>query len=199
MTDPLEGQDDVPIDGTLRIEFSEAMNTTLVEDALDLNFGPGYSVQWEQEDTILVITPHEDLDHATDYKVTITTDAMDLAGNPLDEMFELSFTTAPDTEPPKIVLTDPGDGQLDVSVDALIMIEFSESMDPASVAEALDVNPPFDYEISWNPEHTVLTLSPVGDLIHDTTYSVAVGEEAMDSAGNHLEGTYGFSFTTESS
>jgi len=57
----------------------------------------------------------------------------DLAGLSLGTDFVLSFTTG-DSQPPELVSMSPADGAVEVDVRAVVRVEFSEPVDPASVA-----------------------------------------------------------------
>ena len=74
--------------------------------------------------------PQTDLEALTEYTAIITTGVTDLAGNPLEDNFTWSFTTQkmPDTSPPAIISTGPGDGETMVPTSSLVTAVFSESL-----------------------------------------------------------------------
>ncbi|MEJ7610785.1 MAG: Ig-like domain-containing protein, partial [Ferruginibacter sp.] len=65
-----------------------------------------------------IFTPAANFLPNTTYTGTITTGARDRARNALKENYVWSFTTgtAPDTIPPKVILTDPTNGETNVAV-----------------------------------------------------------------------------------
>lgn len=109
-------------------------------------------------------------------------------------------TTEPagDTTPPQVTGFEPVDEAARVAVDAEIRIEFSEPVDADSAEVAvqlldesrevaLDVAPGVGDE---------LVFTPVGLLDGETEYTVVVGTELTDLAGNPLETEVMFDFTT---
>ncbi len=95
---------------------------------------------------------------------------------------------------PEFVATYPMDAAVDVSRDTTIVITFSKLMDQASVEGAITIAPELaNQAFAW--EGSVLTIS--GDLEDGITYSVSVGVEALDAAGNAFAGEETFSFRVE--
>lgn len=86
-------------------------------------------------DSIATFTPTNDLTASTVFAVALTTDAQDMDGLPLESDYTFSFTTglAPDTTAPVVTLTDPLNNVLDVPVNQVISVTFSEAMDASTV------------------------------------------------------------------
>jgi hypothetical protein len=97
--------------------------------------------------------------------------------------------------PPEITQTSPANADTNVAVSAPIEITFSESMQGASVINALTVEPvnPADPPVtglnySWNASHTVLTITH-NNLATDTEYRVEVDKAValdLDSPPKNL-------------
>jgi len=115
---------------------------------------------------------------------------------PLMEPVRWTAAPAP-ASPPTVASTTPANGSIGVNVSAAIVIEFDRPMDATSAVSALEVNPAFNYTTAWNTENTILTITPVPGLDHNTTYAVTIASAASDLDGGTLDGAYDFSFTTE--
>lgn len=127
--------------------------------------------------------------------------------NPGEEMMNHSD----DTEAPLVVDSDPVPSAVGVGAGATIHITFSEPMDNATVLAAYSsTDLPIDkVSTSWNDDNTVLTISPDEDLLYAEgigndptatprrTYSLSIGPNAADLAGNPLGSAYELSFKTK--
>jgi PKD repeat protein len=103
-TNPINGAYDVPFDTTPSITFSEEMSHSSVANAFSIE--PVVTGTFAWNGPTLTFTPSSPLAERTRYTVTVSTAAMDLAGNPLASPFSFSFTSAgttpgPNPEPPK--------------------------------------------------------------------------------------------------
>jgi len=101
-----------------------------------------------------------------------------------------------DATPPTVVSTDPTDGASDVPINASIQVTFSEPMDQSATQVALSFDPNVSCNLSWDPTGTILSCNPTTNLITDTAYNVTVDTGAQDLAGNPLQATFTFGFTT---
>lgn len=100
---------------------------------------------------------------------------------------------------PEVSSTTPADDATDVAVDADITITFNESMYVDTVEDGISVSPYFEYDISFNDDETIFTLSLREDLDNDTTYTITIDETAKGVSLQELMEDYDFSFTTEAS
>ena len=92
-TSPTEAEDDFDVSSPIIINFNVAMNESSVEAAIDLTpfFGANYF--WNSASTQLIIDPANDLTHATQYTITINTNAKAASTANLTDDFVLTFTT----------------------------------------------------------------------------------------------------------
>ena len=67
-----------------------------------------------------------------------------------------------------------------------VVVQFTAPMDQASVAAALQIDPPATVEAQWNDTSTQLVLVPTTGSTPGTYYTVTVGAGAMDAQGNAL-------------
>ena len=84
-----------------------------------------------------------------------------------------------------------------VATDDTVTIPFDAAMAPASVESALQVLPDQKVELSWNEDHTALTIAPERLWRADARYLVVVAESSATAGGNMLRSARRFSFTTE--
>ena len=99
-----------------------------------------------------------------------------------------------DREAPRIVSHTPSADATQVAADQLVEIVFSESMNRASVEEAVFIAPAVESELSWNDTRlNVVFRQPLQD---DRTYVVTVGTGSRDLRRNSLDRSYTFAFAT---
>jgi len=145
--------------------------------------------------------PEPDLLHNTTYNATITTGAMDLAGNALADNYTWSFTTEPDT-PPVVTSANPKDYDTDVDVYKSITVNFSKDMDGSTIDHETffvtlkDDTEKIAGEVTYNTEDKTATFTPEQDLMHEKDYTATITTGATDIAGNPLAGDYAWSFKT---
>jgi hypothetical protein len=98
-TTPADNAIDVAVNTSITATFSEAMDASTITTATffvdDGSSNIAGTVTYS--DTTAKFTPTTDLDYDTTYTATITIDAKDLAGNPLQDDYEWSFTTGSET------------------------------------------------------------------------------------------------------
>ncbi len=78
-----------------------------------------------------------------------------------------------------------------------IVVNFNQPMDTQSVAGAFSISPETPGEITWEADDYQLVFTPNSLLSTDTQYTVTVGTDARDAAGNALSAPYNWSFTTQ--
>jgi hypothetical protein len=96
-----------------------------------------------------------------------------------------------DLVPPTLVSTLPPPGAAAVTVDAVVVLEFSEPMAPGSVG--LTATPPLTFSAPA-VEGATVTFTPAAPLAWATSYTLTV--TGTDVAGNALAGLAAFTFTT---
>lgn len=172
--------------GTIRIRFSEAMETRYFIRAIDLQPWFSHHLGWRDNDSTLVIVP--DLLQPGSYTVTVNTHAMDRHRNHLQAASTFSFTVIR----PSVVSTWPQDGARKVPVDASVTLRFSEALDRASVAAALNAS--FPSTVTWND--TAVTLHPMKNLSYSSSYTVRLHGNATSVHGISLDDGAVISFST---
>ncbi len=184
-THPADGGT-LPANGTIRVYFSEAMETRYFVRAIDLHPWFSHHFAWSDNESVLAIIP--DILQPGTYTVTVNSQAMDRHRNRLQSPYTFSFTVIH----PSLISTWPQDGARKVPVDTAVTLRFSEVMDQASVAAALNAS--FSYTVSWNG--TSATLHPTGNLSYSTGYTARIDGNATSLHGVPLDDAYTISFTT---
>ena len=116
--------------------------------------------------------------------------ATDQAGNQ-----SLSQELKNDIVAPIVEGTAPVDLETGVRRTTKITITFSELMEPTTTANAFSISP----AVSGPPpkvQGVKLIFTPDGKLAANTTFMVTVAASATDQAGNPLDASFSFSFTT---
>ena len=186
---------DVAISTVITATFSAAMNQTSAEDAFSISPLVNGSLGWDND--TMTFTPDADLAHSTQYDVTIGTGAEDLAGNALAADFVWNFTTVADaniTTAPTVTASTPTG--TDVAISTVITATFSAAMNQTSAEGAFSISPAVNGSLGWAGD--MMTFTPDADLAYSTQYDVTIGTGAEDLAGNSLEESFAWNFTTES-
>ncbi|TLZ70974.1 MAG: hypothetical protein E6K10_06225 [Methanobacteriota archaeon] len=213
---------DVPTDTQILIAWSERMNGSSVELAFSYSDGLAtYTAGGWTHDGALntsVFSPAAAFAPGTRYTVRVESTARDLAGNRLDQNNDgigggacsgpvsswdclvWTFDTAPlppDTTPPRVLSTWPGDGEI-AATNAAIRIVFSETMDTASVETAFGYSDGFSFYwlsdgiTSWtstNVTDDTLRFAPRLEFASGGRITAYVDAGwARDTAGNPLDG-----------
>jgi outer membrane protein assembly factor BamB len=82
---------DAELDTSVSITFSEPMNRPSVENAFSIDPSIEGALGWSGNE--MIFTPSLNYDYHTEYTVTVSTAAEDLAGNSMTSSFSWSFTT----------------------------------------------------------------------------------------------------------
>jgi hypothetical protein len=181
------------IETMISVTFSEAMDKASTELAFSISPSINGSFLWDMDDITLTFDPISNLNYQTEYTVTITSGATDLAGNSLPVAQTWKFTTEGG---PHIVSTTPLHFSVDISVDTIISIVFSETMNENSVEEAFSISP--DADVMFNPKGVIIEFKPTPKLEYNTKYTITISPNATsDLSGKHLSGEYVFEFVTE--
>ncbi|MCK4757538.1 MAG: Ig-like domain-containing protein, partial [Thermoplasmata archaeon] len=107
------------------------------------------------------------------------------------------MTVSVDTTAPTVFSTTPVDGSTGVVAGRVIMIEFNEPMNTTTVEASVSLSPVTTISsYTWNNDNTVLRMVLFSDFEENTTYTITIGADAEDAAGNTMASDYTGSFTT---
>lgn len=103
-----------------------------------------------------------------------------------------------DKTAPSVSEVAPADASVDIALDSVITVVFSEAMTRTATEGAITVSPELTgMYFMWPAGTNGTTLEIAGDaMANGTEYTVTVGTGATDLAGNALAADYSFSFTT---
>ena len=185
-TFPADGDANIPINDSITVAFSEAVNAMTINAAtVSLWEGAAYVPATVAFDGVnnVVLTPIDDLSINTTYTVQVTTAVTDLAGIPLAAPVAWSFRTgAADTVAPTITLMSPANGATLVAVNGTITAVFSEMIDPSSIVFSLmQGSALIPSSILYDSLSKMVTITPGNTLASNTMYTVSIS--ATDLAG----------------
>jgi hypothetical protein len=202
---PADGATGVGINAALKVRFSESVNAlTVDETTIFVDDGTGTplsgSISFADEDRLVSIVPHAPLAAATLYTVNIS-GLTDRASNevvPLTTTFQTGF--GPDVVRPQVVRASPVGA--DVPVNSVVVVEFSEPIDPGTVSAAT-----FYVRNQTTGEYVSGSLSvdvtgrtayfmPAEPFAVGTYHRLSVTTGIQDVAGNPLASYFYQSFTT---
>ncbi len=198
---PAPNEMGVDVTESVVVQFSEPMQDITVSSAFTLSNGGAVG------DTMLIeagntyrFDPMAPLTRDTEYTVTITNAAMDMAGNTLAATtWKFRTTGTADTTPPRFVSSIPDDRDTNVPLDTNIELQFSEPINP-DTADDIIMTPDRDRDVTWSTDGSRLIFDPFQDLDIDTQYTLVIPAGSVeDGAGNAIEETVVITFTTGSS
>ncbi|MBN1878904.1 Ig-like domain-containing protein [bacterium] len=204
---PESGDTGISINTQIYMNFSKQVNSSTVTSAsvylVPVAFPDDHVlsvITLNPGNTSISLSPETDLDEDTDYRLTVTTDVTDLAGNSLDQTqglpldpFIAEFRTGGDDRtPPCVFESDPTDGDQNVSVNTGVTIHFTEAILPSTVntTSFLMVGP--DGAVTGNfmftSGNTVVLFQPGDRLASEETYTVTLTSAITDTSGHGLDG-----------
>jgi len=197
---PADGEEFVPVDSNIVINFSEAINAASVNtNSISLSAN-GFAVTAANLSTLnntVTYNPSLDLTAGTTYLLTINTAITDLAGNNLTQEFTSQFTTL--VEHPVLISHFPENNQVEVPRETVVKINFSEVISVANPDIAFKVTDSAGNNVigSHNIVSSIYNFIPSGAFLANERYRVDVfGQEVLDLDGNSLDSDYTFFFET---
>lgn len=203
-TSPVNGSTGESISTSVTATFSEAMDPATINKAsftLKDSSNSPVTGTVSYSGLTATFTPVSDLSYALSYTATIMTSATDLAGNAMLNNYSWTFTTidAPDITPPTVLSTVPGNGEIDVAVNAAVSATFSEDMNPATVnSTTFTIKDSLNNTVNGTVNYTgtTATFTPTSALTSSTVYTVTITTGVEDAAGNAIIQDYVWTFTT---
>jgi methionine-rich copper-binding protein CopC len=202
-SEPANGATDLGLVPNLRFTFSEPMDTNSLEIGMCVTTDPPASATcpnpslanfgtptWSNGDTQAQFTPSSPFQSGKTHVLVVS--ARDKGGNNLSGNRNVAFSmrAVPDTTPPTVVThstgADPATGS------GFVELQFSEAMNQQSVQDAFLSQPAISCAWVWTGNNARCNAA----LKQLTTYTVTLGTNARDSAGNALVAPYQFNFAT---
>jgi N-acetylmuramoyl-L-alanine amidase len=205
-TVPAKGDTAVSSVSTVRINFSNMMDTAAVRSAFAVNPPMNGSIAWEGNNTF-VFTPKGFWSFSTQYTVTMSGSALSETSLPLDgnkdgtggDAYSFSFTIQKQV-PPYVTLTSPKNNDTNITtVNTLIGIKFSKAMDTTSLKNNFSITPAVTGTFTFSADRLVIYFKAAAPLEYSTEYTVAMSGSAVSFDNVQLDGnndgTIGDAFT----
>ena len=173
---------------SIDIVFSEEVRHQTAQNAFSITPDVAVSPHWQG--LTLILTPATKLPLSTTFTVHMAAGVQDLAGNSQGKTEDLTFTTV---GPPTVQSVVPAPQASAVPVDTAIQITFDRLMDTQKVLDGLTISPAAPYTATWNGP--TLAIVPNNPLAFSTTYTISLGDPAVDTDGTLLS-PYATTFTT---
>ena len=196
-TDPANGDLNVPLNKTITVSFSTAMdpatinsNTFIVKQGTTALLGT-----YSYTGTTASFKPTNPLTVSTAYTAIVTAAVKDVAGNAMGADYNWGFST---NSIPAVTSTDPAAGATNVVLNKIITATFNKAMDPATINATTFLLKQGATVITGTVSYTANTASfaPSVPLSPNLLYSATITTGAKDPTGNALAADYNWTFTT---
>ena len=174
---PSDGDEEVPVEAQILVQFSRAMAPLTVLAALKeddvVEFSPPIAGTGEWLNTALYRFRPQQLDPATEYTARIGAGLTSVTDEQLPADFVWTFTTIA----PAVTAIAPDDNSRFAPRASEITVTFNQSMDRASVERdfrLLGFGTPVDGTFRWSEGDSVVTFHPAQPLELSTPYTVLV-------------------------
>jgi hypothetical protein len=188
----------LPTDGATDVNPTSAIVANFNQPVVSLGADPaslpqGFTLEpsaegrgeWINTSTY-IFHPEPGLAGGSTYRVNTNPDLTSTGGSPLESVQSWSFTTVM----PRLVSATPDDNTYFIHLDTNVQLNFSYSMDAASVESNFAMRTSDDTPVSgqstWNEDFTTFTFTPTALLQRDMQYSVSLGAEAAALGGTPL-------------
>ncbi|MCX6150332.1 MAG: Ig-like domain-containing protein [Ignavibacteriales bacterium] len=201
-TDPANAATGVAFNQKIAATFSKTMDASTITNAVFTLMQGTTPVSGfvSYSGTTAILAPASNLLPNTEYTVTITTGAKDLAGIALANNYIWKFTTgaAAVITPPTVSFTDPANVATGVPFNQKVAATFSKTMDASTITTATFTLMQGTTFVSGTVSYIGITATyiPSTNLAPNTTYTATITTGAKDLAGNALVNNYVWSFTT---
>ena len=198
-TQPAQGAVDVPAAAVVSATFNQELSeSSITAHSFSIRTDGGEplpgAVGYDAERRTLTFTPTPALPFDT--QVVARVDGVKAQnGAALTSAYEWSFTTGPDREGPRVLLTYPADGAVDVHPNAPVMVRFDEALESASITATTFLVSGVAGATEWREDTRTITFMPEAPFTAGTVYEVELTPGITDLAGNPLKEPFRFSFT----
>ncbi len=205
-TSPANNATNVQVNTVVTANFSEAMRAASITTGqftlYRVGFGPvNGTVTVSTDNLSATFTPSGNLASNQSYTANVTTDVVDLAGNPLAAARTWSFTTETvlDTTPPYVVSTVPTDNATGVAVGTAVVANFSKAIKASTVTGTsfylTSGSTPVTGTVTVSTDNLSATFTPGANLNYSNNYTATLTTDITDLVGNRLLGLGGQSFS----
>lgn len=181
-------------DSSIRIRFETPMDTTIVEEKLTITPVIQGDFSWNEDLTILTITPTTVLPKETKFTFTFAEGLMNLNGGISETAVTYEFETIGEI---RIKSTTPQNDEVKVRENTTIRIQFDQEVDKESAQSKFSISPGVGGTFEWENDSTMI-FKPNSQLNFNTTYTVQLSEGVKSIFGIDTRSPYSFSFTVRS-
>lgn len=196
---PADGTQDVPTDGAITILFNRpVVPLVATQDQANLPVPiklepptPGKG-EWIST-SIFRFVPESGFAGATNYQIIIASGLKDVTGGELVKSVVSRFNTIS----PRVESFFPYESFGDWPLDKPLEVSFNMPMDPASVGQAISLDPAVPLTFEWSNNNRQVKLIPSQNLIIGTDYKLIVAQSAAPASGQGgLDQRYEIDFST---
>ncbi|MBV5281866.1 MAG: Ig-like domain-containing protein [Paludibacter sp.] len=196
-TNPVNLTANVPLNKTVSVSFSKAMDpTTITAATFTVRVGTTNIVgTLNYSGTTASFNPTTDFLPNTTYVATITTGAKTGTGAALASDYSWTFSTGDFT--PAVIFTDPANLDANVAVDKAIAATFSVTMNPLTISNATFTVKAGATNVLGNVSYlgNIATFTPNSNLIAGTTYTATITTGAKSASNKALASDYVWTFS----
>ncbi|MDZ7807759.1 MAG: Ig-like domain-containing protein [Gracilimonas sp.] len=201
-TIPAANADNVPVNTSISVTFSDAMDSTTIHegtfivkiDTVNISGTVRYS------DLTAVFTPSIPLGYGITYSVLINSSVKSVSGTTMEDSHEWSFSTEEglNADTPQVISTNPAHNADDVQTNSDIKVSFNKPMNSNSLNTTTFTVYQGSTPISGIVTSTssTATFSPINVLSKGSTYRAVISSDVEDTLGNKLGNDFAWSFTT---
>jgi hypothetical protein len=202
---PANGAQNIPVNSSVIITFSEAMDASSINGQTVIVSTGNSNVQGTvtYSGVTAIFKPTSNLNPKTIYTVAVDAGVKDLAGNAMGSSYGYIFITGADLDatPPRVVDIQPSNRKTDVSPNTVvIVVMFSEPMDPSTITQASiiigNVNGNPNYTVTPFGTAAIINIKPPSALDPNNDYTVIVTTRVKDLAGNAMTDAFLANFRT---
>ena len=170
----------------LTLEFSESVDRPSFRKGFSLSPDILYSESWNADGSLVEITPLEDYEEDRAYRVSLSTEILDTAGNPLLRAEEFLFYTGevPDLIPVSFSVSETGSELVEQSQginsflekDLNLKVVFNRSLASDERDAAFSILPSAEFETFWTSGFSECTLTFPESLSYGGYYEITLLE-----------------------
>ncbi|MGM0606987.1 MAG: Ig-like domain-containing protein [Candidatus Muiribacteriota bacterium] len=201
---PEPNSSNVSINSVIELTFSEELRVESInpgsiflfegKNIVDCDFN------YNENNHKITMRPVNLLNYDTKYKILVTPNVKDLAGNAFNEKAWFFLAERPpDTTAPTVLFTSPVENASNVSVDTMITATFSKNIDADTLKFRLnDGKNEIESEVFYDQTSKRAILEPETKLMFDNFYTAIIEKTTSDKYGNEMTQDKVWNFTVES-
>ncbi|MEN6460939.1 MAG: X2-like carbohydrate binding domain-containing protein [Syntrophomonas sp.] len=120
------------------------------------------------------------------------------AGLQAEALSGLAVENIENHQPPRVTLTSPGNGVINVGVDSVVTVTYNNKIAATDTTGEINISDSIGtIPITYSIAGTTITLTPLQNLNYKTVYTVTIPRYSLQNTfGTEIYSDYSFSFTT---